>query len=689
MVAVSMNAKPNRKRKNRRRKTRRENDASGNSDGQVLESVASLLQRLGRPKTEVASLLERRFRTAVHDEFARGVFLSEVNLDHWCVMKDGRLRLSERSEVKRETSVDRGMVDRQVDRLVEQFRNQLDAAAVRQRVNAKPRVNAQPLDEPRRNQVDETAPMENSQPPRSENHPPMKKTARNPDRESLSWQSRAMRARPPKSAGLSAAALEQQIIEEDDDSRFSDAQNRMRADLAAMFTDSLAEKFGEQVRFAPTFDDGAERRTTQSIPQDRPFNWNLVFGVVTAAVVLVMIGIGVYISSQRNKQASLRLGESGFATTTQMTTRPQGDSSADGLPAREIPDGGRLNPFTDLEESAENLDSPRVKLFGSRDSVREFDDAAMMSSDTKVSRFDVTDDPDLELDLPVRERKKAYTPIDPMDDLLGALDAIESDFDEASKIEETLIKNPMIDAENADLRPDDVFSEAESQTPVTDLVLEEVPSDPVGETDDIVEQVKGTRAAQANFIELPTITAQSRTLRSSLPFAPISELQFPIRQSFEIRKTASSAGQYVISKLGGENDIAGLELSQLNQRFGWSENARTSDRNVLLHGRILNQNGDVIYLRRSIEADAIPLELALAKKKTSWGLGAGVLESVTDIRVDWMVPESLNLTWIEPFNVSRGRGTAIATVEPVEGDSVAIGVKLFVELNRSAITLRP
>ncbi|MEM6474010.1 MAG: hypothetical protein AAF802_30955, partial [Planctomycetota bacterium] len=423
-----MNAKPNRKKRSRNRRSRERIPPPEYSGSSPQESVASLLQRLGQPRNDISELLVQRFREAAYASLSRGIPLRRVELDHWFISDGGKLRYEDPSRSDGRQKLDPASLERTLERLTEQFGKQLADAKPKQRkdrlldrslaVESQQHASSETEKQSRSKSTNSGRTMEGPIQPLSQEKDPATPGT-------VTWQARAMRARPPQSASLSAAALEQHTIEEDDESRFTEIQNLRRAELAAVFTDSLAERFGEHVRLPADASFTVERRTPQAITKDRPFNWNLVFGAVTTVVVLLMVAIGFYVSNQRDKRTQQELDSLARASTD--TSRPN---------AEESDEDAESEP--DLLFQLTKRPTPKVS--------DEFIENAVNSEPTVTElSFDYE---------AVMRRQKELQAADPtMDDLSSIVDAFEAPIDEAGRIEEFLSKTPIADEANADLAP--------------------------------------------------------------------------------------------------------------------------------------------------------------------------------------------------------------------------------------------
>ncbi|MEM6474486.1 MAG: hypothetical protein AAF802_33445, partial [Planctomycetota bacterium] len=280
-------------------------------------------------------------------------------------------------------------------------------------------------------------------------------------------------------------------------------------------------------------------------------------------------------------------------------------------------------------------------------------------------------------------RQKELQAADPtMDDLSSIVDAFEAPIDEAGRIEAFLAKTPIADEANADLAPKDILAAAadSSSDAASGLVSLDVDESALAEMDAVVESPKEIRPAASTSIEMPSVRQQQRTYETPISKTALTELQFPIDSEIKFQIIDDERQRYGIYDRKKNVGLAAIDLE--SSRFLWQQGASAVDFNRLVHGRLLNRSGDAIYLRPSIEADALSINLRSASQSPTWDLGASLLRSVTEVEMNWIVPKTVDLAWEMPFQMKRDRGYAVAFVEPTDGETVAIGVKFFVKLSR-------
>ncbi|MEO1617804.1 MAG: hypothetical protein AAFV88_18270 [Planctomycetota bacterium] len=604
-----------------------EGQAANNS--QPLESIASLVGRLGPPRKEVARLLIRRFETACQKALQSGVEIREISLEQWDVTQSGHVSFSAAPNASSSRKATAAQVEEQTRRLTEQFERLIAPG-----FSKTPTSTWQP-----------TMPQD-----RIAGTEPIQKNAVN--------------AAPAPAAGisaaLSAAALEEHSIEESDPSQFSKAQQHRRDEISGQLLQALAERFGEDVLIDPAAENLEERPVLQPLKQDRPFNWNLVFGIVVAAIVLAMIGFGIYVSDQRAKEAARVLRESSAASSA---------SSEDDSEPADAPPVFTLRPSASLPKLSDT-------------------DVADLIANTPEERFDLPMDASETLQTQSAElvtellRSTLDATTTPLEGPSGEIDALLEDIKETSLSGEAFRPGNVLSG--APLDSGEASPSAGEPNSLDDLLEEVSEGEMAGSgipTDSLEERSEKTRVANRQALRLPSLAEQRADFQWNSEPGDALELQFPVKTPIEIKR--HDAGKYVFLTEASTSPIAGLQWSGLDGKFSWADDTPLSAATQLARGRLVTGAGDVIYLRPAKEADAFPLGLMAASKRLSWEMGGPILPNATKVELDWSVPETVDLSWTKPFAMDRStRGTAVAIVEPLDGESVAIGVQLLVKLGR-------
>ncbi|TWU15303.1 hypothetical protein [Allorhodopirellula heiligendammensis] len=128
------------------------------------------------------------------------------------------------------------------------------------------------------------------------------------------------------------------------------------------------------------------------------------------------------------------------------------------------------------------------------------------------------------------------------------------------------------------------------------------------------------------------------------------QLEFPTEPALHLRP---EQGRWAVIAIGRDLPIAVFEIDQDGGgdqalRFRWLAAAsQTPSAESLIHGRITTAEGDVVYLRSSLDAQAIATDLSERDEKLKWLLGGPILHSVTHLRLDLQVPDDVSLRWME------------------------------------------
>ncbi len=143
-------------------------------------------------------------------------------------------------------------------------------------------------------------------------------------------------------------------------------------------------------------------------------------------------------------------------------------------------------------------------------------------------------------------------------------------------------------------------------------------------------------------------------------------------------------GEWVIRDTRNDVPVATIRTASDGTHLQWSESASDSPlASVLLHGRLRSGDGRMSFLRPKIEADPWPLSLDQADVRPTWDLRRPLPPRVSRISVGYELPRDIELGWIEPLeetDVRRGRAMAVLT--PVDGESVALGMRLDIRGGR-------
>ncbi|EMI20623.1 transmembrane protein [Rhodopirellula maiorica SM1] len=115
--------------------------------------------------------------------------------------------------------------------------------------------------------------------------------------------------------------------------------------------------------------------------------------------------------------------------------------------------------------------------------------------------------------------------------------------------------------------------------------------------------------------------------------------------------------------------------------FQWQDTAKSSSQSsLLLHGRLRDSTGNVIYFRPRIEADAWALSFDQSDFHPSWDLGGLLPAKVTRLKIDFDLPDEVEEAWIEPIDAASPRRTSgIAVLALKDNENVRVGLRFDIK----------
>ncbi len=150
-----------------------------------------------------------------------------------------------------------------------------------------------------------------------------------------------------------------------------------------------------------------------------------------------------------------------------------------------------------------------------------------------------------------------------------------------------------------------------------------------------------------------------------------------------MREDDAKAGWKIVDT---RNDaiVARIAADASGTRLTWVEDAGDSSPAAsLIHGRLTNETGSVIYLRPTIEAESWPIDLQRADVRPTWDLRWPIPPRISRLAIEFDVPEEIEIRWLEPIQpteLRRTRGLAVLT--PQDSETVALGMRLDVGCGR-------
>ncbi|WP_442510720.1 hypothetical protein SH528x_002362 [Novipirellula sp. SH528] len=198
------------------------------------------------------------------------------------------------------------------------------------------------------------------------------------------------------------------------------------------------------------------------------------------------------------------------------------------------------------------------------------------------------------------------------------------------------------------------------------------------------------RSVAVHAIELPatddTATSQSiENFHFSNDARDRLLLEFPINIPIAMIPSREIAAEliasYDIRDTRNETSIAVLNGEAEGLRFQWNENAKASSQaSSLLHGRLRDVGGDVVFFRPRIEADAWTLSFEKSDFHPSWNLSGMLPTKVARLKIEFELPDEVEEAWIEPIDSTSPRRTSgIAVLSLKDSENVRIGIRFDIK----------
>ncbi len=226
------------------------------------------------------------------------------------------------------------------------------------------------------------------------------------------------------------------------------------------------------------------------------------------------------------------------------------------------------------------------------------------------------------------------------------------------------------------VRPDD--------QPNRDDQREVNPTDDPSELDDgdvPAELPQRTRVSTVTAIELPPMDDPAMSAKLWQTSTTAITLQFPFEVALAMNsndarwKITDTRKNVLVATINSEHDATVLN---------WSETATESAAaGALSHGRLIDGQGRLIYLRPMIEADPWPIRLDQSDSRPTWDLRQPIPPRVARLSLEYELPEGVELGWIEPIEPTEIRRTrAVAVLTPQDRETVSLGMRLDVRGGR-------
>ncbi|MCA9137791.1 MAG: hypothetical protein KDB00_13560 [Planctomycetales bacterium] len=447
---------------------------------------------------------------------------------------------------------------------------------------------------------------------------------------------------------------------------FSTAQQARRDQIIAKFTAALEQRFGPEVIAEPNWEDEQKSRVVklQTLERDRRFNWNLVLGVGTAAAVLGLIWTGIQVNQIRQQRAE---------STPKTHSQSEPDSTRTVWPIAQK----KSRPI-------EKTDRTRPEIAPENIKVLELSPSSAFSDNRSTSTL--SDPLDDVVDV---ARNTSGTSEQSLPELNGGFELpapteqpVDLDLS-FSTLDETFLSNipqPDVILDGASLSMEAKASgdqSGEANRSLGDVL------DGDNAEDDVPELPQDTRPTVDRFVDLPPEAKTDLITTIDDLGVAIRRIEFPFDSPIELASAAADGSLDVVDRKTG-NPFARLSTDGKSTQFAWLEDAANNGAaSQLIHGRLIDENGGTIFLRPSIESNPFALSLDQRRRRPSWTIGAPILPDLTRLEIDLAVPKTIDLAWQNPFNAARPRrGSAVAILNPKDGETVSIAVKMDIECTR-------
>lgn len=194
--------------------------------------------------------------------------------------------------------------------------------------------------------------------------------------------------------------------------------------------------------------------------------------------------------------------------------------------------------------------------------------------------------------------------------------------------------------------------------------------------------------SDALFVSLPAIPSGDASNVGSVSWPRLSlqnaALRFPDGATgFKIVEAQSDAVSII--RPSDETAIAEILLNAEEEvsQFKWLSGSKNADRNSLVHGRMEIASGRHVYMRPSLQSDAIAIDLAERDVKMKWDLSAPPESRQARITMGLRVPDKVDVGWVEPIeNETPRKVRGIAVLSQQDSESVAVVVRVDVQTTR-------
>ncbi|WP_372724621.1 hypothetical protein [Novipirellula sp.] len=204
------------------------------------------------------------------------------------------------------------------------------------------------------------------------------------------------------------------------------------------------------------------------------------------------------------------------------------------------------------------------------------------------------------------------------------------------------------------------------------------------------ESPQSVRTVKVQSFQLPAIndTAVSQPIGDgAVPDAVLDRLtlEFPLPISIAMKRrpaaTADSAAVFDLLDTRNQTSLALLSRQSDGLVFQWKDTAKSSSQSsLLLHGRLRDTTGNVIYFRPRIEADAWALAFDKSDFHPSWDLDGLLPPKVARLKIGFDLPDEVEEAWIEPIDPASPRRTSgIAVLALKDNENVRVGLRFDIK----------
>lgn len=179
----------------------------------------------------------------------------------------------------------------------------------------------------------------------------------------------------------------------------------------------------------------------------------------------------------------------------------------------------------------------------------------------------------------------------------------------------------------------------------------------------------------ANADDIDTVVALSDSPMSGL------KVDFPYEVPLEVKEQDDV---WSIHDARKDVSLAVIRAAADGTELSWSNTAKQSPNvSALAHGRLTDGAGNTIFLRPTIESDPWSFGFEKSDVMPTWNLGDPIPPKVTNLEVQFHLPEDIEFGWVDPIDpgkLRRTRGTAV--INTAGDEEVSLGIRFDIRCNR-------